>query len=216
MRMETLEDLSDKLQAELSWRKNELFKLKTFMASSDVLKTILLRSALSLLSAHFEGFVREASGFYLLYVSAQKIKCQMLSGNFAVILLDTYFRKCKTTNKNSPRVNLIDSYQNIQNTVFLIREKELSQIISMHSNPKMDVLDDLLSILGIESDIFRLKKRYIEENLLRNRHKIVHGERYPVQYTDFIEILDKIVGLMDDYNDLILKSAEDQCYIKKG
>ena len=86
----------------------------------------------------------------------------------------------------------------------------------MHSNPKMDVLDDLLSILGIESDIFRLKKRYIEENLLRNRHKIVHGERYPVQYTDFIEIFDKIVGLMDDYNDLILKSAEDQCYMKKG
>ena len=208
MKVKTLENLSDKLDKELSWRKAELLKIKMFIGTTESLKVPLLRAGMALLCAHFEGFIKKASQFYLLYVSEQNLKCELLSENFSAILLRPFFQENNGSLKNSAYVNLIMKCNSIDNDVFILRRNGLDQIISTHSNPKMDVIDEILSTIGIKTDMFSLKKNYIESSLLKNRHRIVHGEYIEVEEKDFVETFDAIMLLMEKYEQLIYNSAK--------
>ena len=70
MSVRTSEELIDRIDKDLIWRKKELTILKTALQSArQDRKPVLLRSLVTLLYAHWEGFIKNTSQSYLEYVS---------------------------------------------------------------------------------------------------------------------------------------------------
>ena len=98
-KIETVEELETKLQEDLAWRKKEMLSIKMMADKGDANESILLRSGITMLCAHFEGFVKFASNCYVKYVSAQKINTCLLKDNFMAYSLTNAIRQCSNTEK---------------------------------------------------------------------------------------------------------------------
>lgn len=57
MKIKNVEELQEKIDSELSWRKKELFNFSLIIRSNN--DPILCKLGIALLSAHFEGLVKK-------------------------------------------------------------------------------------------------------------------------------------------------------------
>ena len=86
--MRTLNSLQDFLDEEIAWRIKEIADLKmSVRSSSEAHRKTLIRAAIPLLYAHWEGFVKVASEGYLNYVNSQKLRYDQLEYCFALSLV---------------------------------------------------------------------------------------------------------------------------------
>ena len=72
MSLRTIEQLSDHISNDLAWRKKELSEIKALIETrrfSSQRHRALVRSGILILYAHWEGFIKSASRYYLEYVS---------------------------------------------------------------------------------------------------------------------------------------------------
>lgn len=211
-KIKTIEELDAVLQDDLAWRKKEMLSLRLLVLKDTTHEPILLRSSMALLCAHFEGFIKYAANSYVSHVSEQKIPNKLLKNNFIAFKLRAEFKSCKNTDKNSVHQRLISKYGELENSNFYIK----GDAVSTHSNPSSDELKELLCSIGIETDIFNLKKQYIDTELLSNRHKVVHGERYSIRKEDFETTFNIIMKLLDDFDQVIIEAAESKKYMKES
>lgn len=206
----TIEDLESVLNENLAWRKKEMLSMKLMIqGDGDKYKRILLRLGIALLCAHFEGFIKYAANSYVKYVSNQGIPCKLLKHNFMVFNLQVEFEKCKKTDKNSVYQHFLYKYNELLNCIFSVKK----DVVETHSNPSSEKIKELLSSIGVETDIFELKRNYIDKELLSNRHKVVHGERYPIDIEDFYSTFEEIMPLLDNFEKIIIEAAESKQYL---
>lgn len=210
--IETVEELETKLQEDLAWRKKEMLSIKMMADKGDANESILLRSGITMLCAHFEGFVKLASNCYVKYVSAQKINNCLLKDNFMAYSLTNAIKQCSNTEKISVYQKVIDKVRGIYDVPFCVKK----DVISTHSNPSSTELKEIVASIGLETDIFDLKANYIDSNLLNNRHKVVHGERYPIDKEDFRKTFEVIMGLIEQYEELIVQAADEKKFMKES
>lgn len=71
MKIKKLEKLQDLLNKDMAWRKKELIDIKLLIHSTQ--NPTLCRAGIALLSAHFEGFIKQAANYYVVYVASQNI-----------------------------------------------------------------------------------------------------------------------------------------------
>lgn len=77
MKIRTESQLSDAIDNDLIWRKKELTQLKFLLesvAGRGDRESTVLRGAVTLVYAHWEGFVKLAGLSYLEYVSGQRLR----------------------------------------------------------------------------------------------------------------------------------------------
>ncbi len=211
-RIDSLEKLENCLQTDLAWRKKEMITMKLLLEKNESIESILLRSSIALLCAHFEGFIKYASNCYVKYVAAQKIESEKLKSNFIGFELRGEFKKVLNCEKNSVHQGLINELVEKYKNPFFVKD----DVISTHSNPSSEELKEILLSLGIESDIFVLKSNYIDGHLLSNRHKVVHGDRFSIDKKEFYNTFNEIMELIDKYEELIVESAEKRKYMKES
>lgn len=214
MKVRTLEELEDRLEQDISWRKKEIFSLKLLVDSDELNRRILLRAGIALLCAHFEGFIKSASNYYVVYIINKRIKCGKLVHPLLAIKLKEDFNLCSKTDKNSVHSLLINKLEEIQEDVFFVKHSDNNPIISTKSNPKSEILDEILKSIGVSSDIFDTKKQFIDHSLINNRNKVVHGERTEFDYNDFETLFNIVIELLENYKGLIILSAEQKVFIK--
>lgn len=214
MKIRTIEELEDKLEHDMGWRKKEILSLKLLIESNELNRRILLRAGIALLCAHFEGFIKNASNFYVVYVTNKKLKCNEIVHSLLAIKLKNDFKSCGESEKHSVHGLMLDKIDLTKNDNFYVKYTEDNPIISTESNPTSGVLEEILKTLGVRSDIFHTKKHYIDRSLLCNRHKVVHGERFELEYKDFNTVFDVIMDLLENYKELIIQSAEKEVFLK--
>lgn len=214
MKIRTVEELEGKLEKDLGWRKKEILSLR-MLINKNINNKILIRAGIALLCAHFEGFIKNASNYYVIYVSYKKVKCNDIVHPLLAIKLQSDFDNCAKTSSHSVHGLLLEKIEQLKNEKFFIKYTENKPIISTKSNPKYEVLEEILKSIGIESDIFRTKQKYIDESLLKNRNAIVHGEKLELEYDDFQTVFEIIMKLLDDYKELIIQCAQGELYLKK-
>jgi hypothetical protein len=215
LKIRSIEELEDKLESDLSWRKKEILSLKILIDSDEINQKILLRAGIALLCAHFEGFIKVASNYYIVYVSNKKIKADDIINTLVAIKMNKKIKQCGETEKFSVHGEMITLLEKIKGENFFIKYTEDSPIISTNSNPTSTVLEEMLRTIGVNSDIFETKKQYIDYSLLRNRHKVVHGERHELDYEDFINTHCIVLELLDSYKELIINAAEQELFLKE-
>jgi hypothetical protein len=191
----TLDGLTNKLSEELAWRRKELTLIKNKIPTKkSAMQAAFLRSAVPLLYAHWEGFVKVTLSSYLEYVSNKHLKNNELKYPFLALSLQNTIGQLEMNsiiNKTKIIETLLTDYTKRSNL-------PKKNIINTKSNLKFDVFQEILLILNLEDPHFTSKKDLIND-LVDMRNYIAHGEYLNVDYdlynvfhTDIIALLENI------------------------
>ncbi|RXM52582.1 MULTISPECIES: MAE_28990/MAE_18760 family HEPN-like nuclease [unclassified Chryseobacterium] len=192
-RIQTFDNLSDKLYGELSWRRKELTLIKSKIPTSkNSLQSAMIRASLPLLYAHWEGYVKLTMSYYLEYVSNKYLKNDELKTQFIALSLQNKLGDLNNSSFEN-RTKIIDFIFTEINKQSNIPKKN---IINTKSNLRYDVLSEILFILDLQDSHIESKKELIND-LVEERNYIAHGEHKIIDLTTFENFYDDIISLMD-------------------
>lgn len=210
MSVRTIEELADRFANDLIWRKRELTVLATLVANAQSdREDVLIRALVTILYAHWEGFVKATADSYLEFLANRRLKYVDLKSNFVALGLQARIREAASRTNLTDLVQLIDGFRS-----GLVEQSRLpKQAISSEANLSSRVLFELTTCLGISYSPFATKKFAIDDRLLKNRNQIAHGGRnLPIAATDVLELRIEIVDLMDRFQDEILNAVAQTSY----
>jgi len=210
-RIDTVDKLTARIDRELSWRKMELINLRSLVDQNQSNKHII-RAAFPLICAHYEGFLKKAAALYLQHISDLMIPLIDLKHAFAPMSLSAEFTECKDSKRGTVRARVIAGYNTALQTPLIVSNP--SAFIDTESNPKPDVLKEILESLAIDSTPFHTKFTFINDSLLKNRHDIVHGEYCDIPYTEFQDVLSTTLDIIENIKNILLDSAINAHYRK--
>lgn len=189
----TKEELVDGIEKELSWRKKELKVFKDSVPTEFSPKqTALLRCAIPIIYAHWEGFVKHSCELYLEYVSNRNEVLKKLKPQFIAIALRNSIQ-AQEINKISERTKAVEY---ILNNLELSATIPTKNIIKTKSNLKFEVFRDICHLLCISIEEFEKKKAMIDE-LVDSRNTIAHGNYLKITYNMFCEFYNDTIILLD-------------------
>ena len=200
----TISDLENNLSKELSWRIKELSDYKAILRQAkDNQKKTLIRGGIVLLYAHWEGFVKQASEHYFNYVKLRRVKLINLKENFVVICLRKHISNLLETNKITKQTESIK---------FIFNKLDKKAIFPSKIPIKtynLDYENFLLYCLtiGLDYKEFELSRNFINIKLVKNRHKIAHGNFLMINLENFEEIFNKTINLLKKIKTDIINSA---------
>lgn len=214
MKIKKLEKLQDLLDRDMAWRKKELIDIKLLVHSTK--NPVFCRVGIALLSAHFEGFIKQAANYYIIYVASQNIKIADLCTNFAAIHSGKVFDPCAHSDKITVYQKAIDDFLLNYNTrTFQLQYSNEHPIIKTEGNPSSKVLKNIFDSIGLDFSPYETKIKYIDADLLSNRHSIVHGEKLYIEISDFDNTFDIIIEIMGQFSDQIIEAAINKTYLKR-
>lgn len=217
MKIRTIEDLEDRIVKDLSWRKKEMKNFDLYLkgfGNSVINDQMILRSAISILCAHWEGFIRSSSNYYIVYVINQKKTFRELNNCFAAIYLQ---KKIKNIDGNTikPYFTLIEEINDASDEVFFMKFKEPNnRIIKTDGNLSYSKLEDIFNRIGLINQ-FEANRTQIEEELLSRRHAIVHGEKVSVDKAEYLNVYELVLKLMENFKDIVIEAAENKRYLRE-
>jgi hypothetical protein len=113
MSVRTIEQLNDFLSGELAWRKKELADLRTLVevaALKESRRNALLRCGVTMLYAHWEGFIKVAARAYLEHVSMQRLLYRELAPNFVAVGIRQLLNHASTSKRSRDHNALVDFF----------------------------------------------------------------------------------------------------------
>ena len=209
MPVRSAHELTDHLDREFGWRKQELttVKFQVQRARPHVGK-IMVRSGVCLLYAHWEGFVEAGARMYLEYVANRRLRYRDLKRNFLVVGARSKFRSVARKQGLGAEIEMID-YVLDGGGKFTVRSIGK---IRTRSNLDCEVLSDILSLLGFDSTPYVAKKVMINIRLVGNRNKIAHGERCDMEPQDYVDLYSSVLELMERFRDDVERAAATRSY----
>ena len=79
--------------------------------------------------------------------------------------------------------------------------------INTKANLKSEVFADIVMMLGLDYSRFQTKEKLLDERLLKNRNSIAHGRYLQVDFNEYIDLHDEVVGMMNDFYNQIENAA---------
>lgn len=214
-KIRALETLVDFLNEQNVWRVKELTTLKAEISrATDKTQVTLIRAALPILYAHWEGYIKTSSEAYLDYVSSyvasQRLTTKNLSPVFVALPLwkeiiqsDAPIKFLPFSQKLAPYLAKHDHRIKIPST----------NTVNSESNLNSQVLREICCITGIDYKEFETKEKLIDERLLGTRNRIAHGERRDLTTTDYNDLHMQIVELLQLFKNLISNAASGKAFL---
>ena len=215
MKIRSLMELQDSIDAEMAWRKKELTALKNNIKSSRAFaKETAIRSGIALLYAHWEGSIKNIAYYYLVFVSRQKIPYNELKSNFLAVSIKQDLAQFNETNKTTLQTAIVEN-------VFK-RNSEQSKIpteniISTNSNLNSTIFEEIMCTIGLKTTYYRQYYKLIDEVLLNMRNSIAHGEHIECIDLDesrYYEIHEKIFSIINYFSIQVSNAACTKVYLK--
>jgi len=204
----TFDGLTSKLSEEFAWRRKELTILKNKIPRDrSPVQSVFLRSAIPLLYAHWEGFVKVTLSCYLEFVANKYLKLNELKYPFVALSLQNklgHLDANSIISKTKIIESLISDYPKQSN----IPKKN---VINTKSNLKFDVFQEILFILDLEDSFFNSKANLIND-LVETRNHIAHGEYLSIDYDTYIEFHNDIIALLENIKTKIENCALEEKY----
>lgn len=212
-KLRTVTDICEVLDEDFAWRIKELSVIKTtLMSSSSVERSILLRAAVAILYAHWEGFVKNSARAYLNFINCQGIKYKDSENCFLFLGLKKEIMditKTKNTELGSKTLSIIQSKMYEDVNIDYKRRIVTSNLMS-------SVFDNILYSLNIDRVNYETKYNLIDEVLLKKRNKIAHGNHELIQKEEYFNLCKEILTLMRQFKNDVLNGATLEQYRIKG
>lgn len=215
MSIRNLENLSDSLSEDLAWRKKELSELKTLIEQNSFSSgrhQALLRSGVTILYAHWEGFVKRAATSYLEFVAMQRLRYDELSSNFIALAMKAKLNQATETNKATIFTEVAE---------FLITKLPerssvpYKDVIQTGSNLSSSILKEIVCLLGLDYSAYETKQVVIDEKLLSKRNNIAHGEYLLLDRQAYLELHSQVIEMMENFRNQIENCASRKSYCRK-
>lgn len=216
MKVGSVENLVERLDDEVSWRKREISEiaLTVEILRSPEARGAVLRAGLALLYAHFEGYVRESIYLYLSFVTTTRTPVAALSHQVAPFFLRSFRFEATRSGHDL----------NIGEFVALVRgdqggTKRLSvrrEDVDTQSNLNWKRLLRLLSAAGLDTGSLPDYEGIVDEALLARRNGIAHGQWEGVSLDEYTAVRDAVLKLMDAITTCIVNAAASQSFKREG
>ncbi|MFO0952420.1 MAG: MAE_28990/MAE_18760 family HEPN-like nuclease [Isosphaeraceae bacterium] len=215
MKISTPAQVARRLDRSLAWRKKELTQQKLLADSASAGNAeVLRRSGITLLYAHWEGFIKDASNTYLLYIGNQPIELTLLRPCFVAIALGSEIRVAGQAKKTSIHSKLVELFRTIDSPPPLRRRVPWKNVIATHSNLKSTVLREITATLGLDYAPFELKEKAVIDRLVKFRNSVAHGVGQPILQADYDTLHVETIGLLDQFRDLVEDAAFNNSHLR--
>ena len=205
MRIRSLEQLIQFLDEELAWRKRELTTLKFMLQNlRRHEKVLLLRAAICVLYAHWEGFVKAAATGYVSFVATRGLKYSDLTPNFVALGLRTEIVQAGRSNKPTLHTALA--------TRLMLGPSDSVDIdrnfsVDTYSSLNTDNLNEILCLLGVENNDYLLKRQLLDRRLVENRNLVAHGQHIEIDPDDYTRLHDEMIQLVQKFRNDVENAA---------
>lgn len=214
MKIRTAEELQARLDEDFAWRRKELTVIFTSVKSSKTLQlNTNIRIGVVMLYAHWEGFIKNAAEYYLIFVASRKLTLKQLSNSMIAVSLKSKLKEFEETNKNTIHTQLINYLLGDLN---IRAQIPTENIIKTQSNLNSGILREILSIIDVDYSFYELKEKYIDSQLLRIRNSVAHGQNPEIDEAEFYELYREITSLMTAIKGEITNNAILSNYQKKN
>lgn len=216
---QTMGDLADRLTGEIGWRKKEISAFRTAAARASSSQTYYCRAGSVMLCAHWEGFLRVSIQTYVDYVFSQSLRLKDLAIPFVAI----YFFKEVVTAGMAHFPGSDRQHIKLAKKIEASLEGSCNRpswTVDTEGSPGSVVTSNILAsvgldrMMGLDETEWSVQRVFIDTQLLKDRHKVAHGERYPISQSDFRKRANRVIGMCESILNLILDAAESRAYLK--
>ncbi|MDP8238289.1 MAG: MAE_28990/MAE_18760 family HEPN-like nuclease [Candidatus Hatepunaea meridiana] len=214
MKRISINKFSELIDNDISWRKKELSFLKTTVEKykdNQFKEKTFIRSSYPIIYAHWEGFIKNASIYYLKYVASQNLKYSDISIELLSLALKSKLNEVVDSNRTQVFLKTTDF---ILNKLDYRCKIPFDIFIDTESNLNSSVLKNITMNVGIVFSDFETRANWIDLSLLKNRNKIAHGEDYEIKYEYFLDDLEMTRDLLELYRNLIENAACNKAYLR--
>ena len=209
MAVQTPDDLADVLARELAWRKRELTSVLHEMEKARRhMRSVLLRSAVCLLYAHWEGFIRTAATAYVELVARRRLRIGDLKRGLVALSLRADLAKAAQSRRITDHGAVVDAVLD-QSRSARINWKDA---VNTRSNLTYENLEDILYMLDFDSSRYATKRALINEKLVHRRNSVAHGEYLEMDRAEYRNLQTNVLEMIEWFRDDVETSATSQLY----
>lgn len=213
-RIRSLDELGRFLDGELAWRKRELTTLK-FMLDNPRRheRDLLLRSAVCILYAHWEGFVRAAAIGYASFVATRDLRYADLTPNFVALGLRQEIVEAGRSGRASTHIDLT------RKLMGNLRERpkiDWEHCVDTRANLNSDALSEIVCQLGLEGRVYLTKRQLLDQKLIANRNVVAHGGRLSIEAEDYALVHEEVIDLALQFRNDVENAAVGGEYRRRG
>ena len=174
----------------------------------------LVKSALLLTYAHWEGGIKDMAEVYLHYVERQRHLRKELHPSFLALASLSAIRACAGSNKLLPYLQAVDFVVSHHDGRFRLPG---IQLIDTESNLSSLVLRNILLCIGQPEawSGFEDKQRTIDVALLATRNSIAHTGKTDRDEIPIDLLLGDVLDLLERFKTLLENSAATKRYLEK-
>ena len=218
MRIRSDQELFDKIDEELVWRRADISRLRKLILDNrgpnELIYKTLLRSSIPLIYAHWEGFIKEASLAYFNFIALRKFKFNELTQGFLSLYIQNEFINGNTLSDFEKAISINNFF-----TTELDNRSDIKKVpepIKTRSNLNSTILKEIILILELDYEKFRGFENFLDSKLLNLRNKIAHGEYKDVSWADYDEVHKVVAQLMVEYKDQVQNNVVLKKYFKQA
>jgi hypothetical protein len=211
-KIRSLNQLNEEIDKDLATRKRALTTLKLSLENiKDSSKRPLSLSAVCMLYAHWEGFVKFAGTCYVNYVHHKGVPLKQISDSLAGVYLRSHIRGLKSSKKVSLNRELISQLRSESEAPLTL---PLKAAIETYDNLNSDVLYEILCIIGCDTSWYDTKRVQIDEKLLRHRNSIAHtGDDIEFDEAEYNKLHTGILQIIEQFRDDVQNAASQKKYL---
>jgi hypothetical protein len=208
MKVRTAEELDDFLAGDIAWRKRELTTAKFLMSiARKESQPLLLRAGVTMLYAHWEGFIKSAGTAYLHFVAFQRLRYRDLSPPLLAAAARRQLHDATISSKAEKHIAITNFFMNGLN-----QRCVMPKDVRTYSNLSSSVLREVVLSLGLDYSFFATKENLIDESLVFRRNSIAHGEYLDIQAGDFDQLNGEVLALMETFRNQVGNAAATKAF----
>ena len=213
MRIRSLDQLVQFIDGDLAWRKRELTTLKLLLGNRrEHQRSLLLRAAICLLYAHWEGFVEAAATSYVSFVATRGLRYRDLTPNFVALGLR---REIMLAGQSSRATIHTELTARMMSGLSENAHLDWQQSINTRSNLNAETFNEILCVLGLDGNSYLTKMPLLDQRLLANRNLVAHGRRPDIDPDDYARLHDEVIQLVEVFRTDVQNAAAVETFRRK-
>jgi hypothetical protein len=212
MSAQTMQQISQRLQEDLAWRKREMAIFHSHVHHAKIGEGhAILRGAIAMLYAHWEGYVKCAGNIYLNFVIMRRLHYAELSLNFAAFAMwSRDFLNPSIGTRIRPVMDIIDR---IQHRFDERARFPKSASLNTHANLSVETFQNIIEVLGLEyRNQYKVAEKPVISRLLELRNGIAHGEAHDLDIPTYDQLHPKVIELLGLYSNDIDNAVQQGQY----
>lgn len=211
--MRTVDELLTSIGEDLIWRRKELTELRGLIQThrGELKEKVLIRAAVALLYAHWEGFVKRCGTYYLEFVSYQRVDCDKISSNFLALAARSRAYEHVKHGDIVTGIELAEFYMSCSGKQARVPHKK---VIDTQSNLSSSVLKEIIAVLGLDATKFSTRLPFIDSSLVNPRNHVAHGEALNISYDEYEILHEDVMTLINAFRNEVENSAVTKAYLK--